>query len=458
MGMGVGAGGAFISTVYADNNAIGGGTEIDLDGDGNPTFGGGLFPGATDDGSNSDEFITISNDSGTPTDIGGFEVYVNGEIYHQFPAGTTIPANGEITIVTFWANASTPGDLTDRGTTPSDSVVQANGGDATLDPRTEGAPAFTINDTVIPDNANGTGASGVVTGGDATIALVDGSLQTGGGPVGAAQADNAFVVTYEPDPAPGGFSGDFIDGIDNPINTLGTNPNASINIVQLVDASGAGTFPEAGVQIDITVDGTITEPPVEFVCFARGTRIATPKGTVPIEEISAGDRIITVDGGARRVRWIGSTTISAQRLAEERQFHPVRIKAGALGRGLPERDLLVSQQHRMVLSGWRAEVMFGEPEVLAAAKHLVNGDTIFVDESVTEVQYFHILFDNHEIILAEGAPSESFHPGESSIRGIDRATRDEILALFPALAEDHDAYGPAARLSLKPHEVRSLVA
>jgi hypothetical protein len=120
------------------------------------------------------------------------------------------------------------------------------------------------------------------------------------------------------------------------------------------------------------------------------------------------------------------------------------------------RDLRVSPQHRMLLRGWQAGLLFGETEVLATAKSLVNDSTIRQVEGGM-VDYFHILFDRHEVIFAEGAPSESFHPGEQGWNALDQATRAEILLLFPELeTSNFAAYGDAARLLLKDYEGRAL--
>ena len=134
---------------------------------------------------------------------------------------------------------------------------------------------------------------------------------------------------------------------------------------------------------------------------------------------------------------------------------PILIRKGALGN---DRDLRVSPQHRMLLQGWQAEMLFGEEEVLATAKSLVNDHSILRDEG-GEVEYFHILFDTHEIIYAEGAPSESFHPGEQGWKALDQATRNEILTLFPELADGRfEDYGASARASLKLNEGQLLGA
>ena len=185
------------------------------------------------------------------------------------------------------------------------------------------------------------------------------------------------------------------------------------------------------------------------ICFARGTRIRAEHGDIPVEELAVGDLIVTADGGLKPILWIGCKTSFGNRA-----FAPVLIKAGALDN---TRDLLVSQQHRMVLRGATAMALFGEAEVLAAAKHLTNGDTIKIVPQA-EIEYFHILLDGHHIVYAEGTASESFHPGAQALEG-DLDLREELFSLFPELA-DVTGRGPWAlsRLALKSHEARVLAA
>jgi hypothetical protein len=185
------------------------------------------------------------------------------------------------------------------------------------------------------------------------------------------------------------------------------------------------------------------------VCFVAGTRIATLDGEVEIETLQAGDMVLTMDSGYRPIRWIGSTKVSAVG-----NLAPILFRKGTLSN---TRDLMVSPQHRMFLSGWQAEILFAENEVLAAAKHLVNDNSVVRVEG-GEVEYFHILFDEHEIIFAEGSPSESFHPGREGWGALSEETRAEILTLFPQLAGvNFDAYGPSARTTLKGHEAQLVV-
>lgn len=179
----------------------------------------------------------------------------------------------------------------------------------------------------------------------------------------------------------------------------------------------------------------------DTICFTSGTLIKTQAGERRIDELAKGDMVLTMDHGYRPIRWIGSST----RLAEG-ALAPILIRKGALGN---DRDLRVSPQHRMLLQGWQAELLFGETEVLATAKSLINDHSIVRVEG-GEVEYFHMLFDAHEIVWAEGSPSESFHPGKQGWKGLDNNARDEILRLFPQLTDG--SFGPSARMSLKHKE------
>lgn len=188
-----------------------------------------------------------------------------------------------------------------------------------------------------------------------------------------------------------------------------------------------------------------------LICVLRGTRIETAAGPVPVEQLEAGDIVLTLDNGPQPVRWIGSKSLSLAELARDPTLRPIRISQGALGHGRPGRDLLVSPNHRVLLSDWRAEMLFGETEVLVPAKALVNDQSIQVELSDTAVEYFHILFDTHEIIQTEGAPTESFHPGRHSVRELGDAVKVELHRFFPQLFETN-GYGDTARLSLRPWE------
>jgi len=172
-----------------------------------------------------------------------------------------------------------------------------------------------------------------------------------------------------------------------------------------------------------------------LICFAGGTKIASEKGAVPIENLSVGEKVTTLNNGHQRIRWIGRRLLTKWNLLENPKLRPVRIVAGALGGGLPKDDILVSRQHRMLINSKVAERMFGEKEVLVAAINLTKLPGIFVDHQIEEVVYFHLLLDRHEIVFAEEAPSESLFTGPEALNSVSSEAREEILAIFPEIGE-----------------------
>ncbi|ETD84406.1 hypothetical protein U703_04575 [Rhodobacter capsulatus YW1] len=192
-------------------------------------------------------------------------------------------------------------------------------------------------------------------------------------------------------------------------------------------------------------------------CLTPGTLIETKRGQVPVEKLRPGDRVLTRDNGYQPIRWIGRRRLKAADLAAVPQLQPVRIAAGALGEGLPETDMLVSPQHRMLISGARAELLFGEAEVLAAALHML-GQPGITRLKRDEVTYLHLMLDAHEIIRANGAWTESFQPGDQTLAQLDAPQRAELAAIFPDLDRIARRGGwTAARRALKAHEVRVLM-
>lgn len=185
------------------------------------------------------------------------------------------------------------------------------------------------------------------------------------------------------------------------------------------------------------------------VCFARGTMIETIDGPRPVEDLASGDLVLSKDHGPQRLRWNGRRTVPARG-----DLAPIAFARGAIGN---RRRLLVSPQHRMLISDWRAELLFGEPSVLVRAKDMLNGAGVARIEGGS-VTYHHILFDRHEIVYAEGVASESFQPGAQSLAGLAPEAAEDLLRLFPDLPDNPGVAGPAARPSLKSHEARCLLA
>lgn len=182
------------------------------------------------------------------------------------------------------------------------------------------------------------------------------------------------------------------------------------------------------------------------ICYCSGTLIETPDGPKPIDRLEIGDLVNTLDNGPQPIRWIGGAQMAGTGVNA-----PVLIKAGALGN---TRDLWVSQNHRILISGAWAELLFGQNQVLVAAKHLVNDMTIRLIPQPL-VEYYHFLLDSHEIVFAEACPSESLFPGKQTLNNVTDAEHDEILTLFPDLARS-GTLTPTARYALKAFEAETL--
>jgi hypothetical protein len=189
----------------------------------------------------------------------------------------------------------------------------------------------------------------------------------------------------------------------------------------------------------------ITQSP----CFVEGSLIETPSGLVPVEELHIGMEVCTRDNGTMPIRWIGhSSTEGTGTLA------PICIQAGQFGAA---QDLWVSPQHRILLQGYLAELLYGELEVLVKAKDLINDQTVRQIPRQT-VTYYHMMFDSHQIIYANGVATESYLPGPATLPGFSDDIYSEIISLFPDLAHDYGSYGQAARPILKGREAMPLIS
>jgi T5SS/PEP-CTERM-associated repeat protein len=136
---------------------------------------------------------------------------------------------------------------------------------------------------------------------------------------------------------------------------------------------------------------------VYVACYCVGTAILTVAGERPVETLCAGDFVVTQTGRARTIRWLGRRSYAARFVARHPNVQPIRLRAGALGGGLPRRDLLVSPEHAMFIDG-----------ILVPARCLANGSSIVQERGLERVDYVHVELESHDVILAEGAPSETF--------------------------------------------------
>ena len=230
-----------------------------------------------------------------------------------------------------------------------------------------------------------------------------------------------------------GFSGATIDGFDSHDRldltdlTFNGTDTATVNgSNQLVidDPNGNVT-----IQMDSNVSGhlftlvrdsngdTFAEESNYTPCYLRGTRIRTPEGEVAVEALKIGDRIVTADGNILPLKWIGRRSYRDWLAVGDPDAQPIRFKAGSIADHVPTRDLYVSPEHAMFLDG-----------VLVPALHLVNGVSIVKVEGMEEIEYFHLEFDRHIVILAEGAAAESFVDDDSHMLFHNA---DEYRLLYP---------------------------
>ena len=261
-------------------------------------------------------------------------------------------------------------------------------------------------------------------------------------------ADSDVFLGQDGDKIFGGSEGNDFDCLDMSLTpyfrivdkTVDSDGNGFDGKVEILDAKGH-------------VTGSYTFENIECVpCFTPGTLIATPRGEVPVEDLGEGDLVITRDNGLQPVRWAGRRIVDYATLMRNEHLRPILIQQGSLGHGLPERDIVVSPNHRMLVANERTSLYFDEHEVLVSAKHLVNHRSV-KPVQMLGVVYMHFMFDRHEVVLANGAWSESFQPGDYSLKGVGNSQRNEIFELFPDLKEKAKLDGyVTARKTLKRHE------
>ena len=230
----------------------------------------------------------------------------------------------------------------------------------------------------------------------------------------------------------------------------------------LIDLGGVPVGPET-----VTYDNTddIGAPGVgdndgnldfaDFPCFATGTHIATPRGDVRVEDLKAGDTVLTLDGPTCPVRWVGQRVLrfSNNRIKQK----PVMLRAGCLGPDMPERNLVLSPQHRVLLAGEEVAKICRTGMALGPARGLETLQGVRVMAGRREVTYVSVLLERHSIMLAEGCPVESLYPGPQALRSIGKELAKQVFACVPGLKQQGvQAYGPPAQSLLTMRETREL--
>ena len=153
-------------------------------------------------------------------------------------------------------------------------------------------------------------------------------------------------------------------------------------------------------------DFTQSPSPI-IICFSAETELRSALGWKRADQIKPWDCLFTLDAGYQPVRWVGRHRIDADMLAAHPDLAPIVVEPGALGHKTPRRRMRLSPQHRILVRGWRLQMMFGVDEALVPVKALVDGVRIYPDAHATEVSYHHVLLDRHAVLNAEGCFAES---------------------------------------------------
>ena len=180
------------------------------------------------------------------------------------------------------------------------------------------------------------------------------------------------------------------------------------------------------------------------VCFVEGSMIETPDGAKPVESLTPGDLVLTEDGRAVPLLWKADRHIPAATLRNEPKFRPVCIPAESFGPGMPQADLWLSPQHRVLFRGWEAELLFQSDTVFFPAssfRDALGGPTA---EVAGGVRYFHLLFAQHEIVRANNLPVESLYPGDQALASLTEEARQDLRRKFPSFGPRCEFYGPLA--------------
>jgi uncharacterized repeat protein (TIGR03803 family) len=332
--------------------------------------------------------ILYSFDSGVVVPVGGLLIDTAGDLF-----GVTGVAGGELFELVNTGNGYAPAitDIAFIGGDPDGGLITDAAGDffGTSMLGGQDGTVWELRKTV-----DGYASTPI------TLASFNGP--NGGYPEGSLLIDAAgdlFGTTYTGGPVSGA------EGTVYEIVNTSTGYASALTTIATFDGTNGG-FPAAGLIADskgdlfgTTTSGVIfevTDSGFVLPCFARGTRIATPDGDRAVEAIAPGDRVLTRDGNAAAVVWVGHRHVDCRRHPDPRKVWPVRVRAGAFGPAMPHSDLWLSPDHAVFVDS-----------VLIPVRHLVNGVTI-AQEPQDTVAYFHIELAAHDILLAEGLPVESY--------------------------------------------------
>jgi hypothetical protein len=264
-------------------------------------------------------------------------------------------------------------------------------------------------------------------------------------PVEVFQSSTTTYMHY-----PEGDQAELLGGL---VTNILSNPlfSTTLGLLGLNNVTALTAYVEANAILTFNLDAN---DPLA-VCFCPGAMISTPMGERPVEELEAGDEVLDIHGQSHVIRWVGSSTRRLDVLPSHmrERLLPVVVPEGSFGPNMPERELRLSQQHRVMVEGAMVQMFFGLEEALVPAKALV-GDVIRLDRDAVEVTYLHILCDSHVVVYANGLPAETLLPRDMAAEAIGIANWAEVVELFPELADrsaDSDVTRPATPI-LKGYE------
>lgn len=421
-------------TSVASSLSFGSGLKIGDAGHGTLVISGGAVVGPVAAGTGTIEIAAGISSAGTVTLDGsssmleGKDLYVGGSDHAAGGTGGLAISNGGVVAVsqiTVWSTGNIAGAGEVTGTITDAGIITAQGGTLTLDAAVSGAGNLAIGaGATLRLGAADNGAPVTFQAGNAVLSLA--------GSFASTVTIDGFVASDTIDVA--AASGGTI--------ALGTGPSG---VTATLSAGGdtvgslffAGLTDPDNIQFD-AADGVITTVP----CFVAGTRIRTPRGAIPIEELRAGDRVDTwFTSAGRPVRWLGHRRVDCRRHPEPRKVWPVCIPAGSFGAGLPVSDLLLSPDHALFVDG-----------VLVPARLLIGHGAVHQRETAA-VHYFHLELDRHDVVFAEGVPAESYlDTGDRA----QFANGGPVVTLYPDFASREWEAEGCAPLRLVGQEVAAI--
>ncbi len=213
------------------------------------------------------------------------------------------------------------------------------------------------------------------------------------------------------------------------------------------------SFPTCDSLTLLGVDPDVLDPStlrtLGVPCFTHGTMVETPNGLRMVETLHPGDLVTTLDNGPQPVLWIGHSEVSELELQLDPRLQPILIRKGALG---TTRDLFVSRQHCLVVP----DAHGGSGLVRASLLAQTGGSGFRVANEVRRVTYVHLLFSSHQILLANGAATESFYPGPRALRALGARERRNLHRTLPQVSlatEPEKSFGPKVRPMLSRRDL-----